>query len=296
MIRKVVVAAAALALLGACGDSSTTEPRVPSSVQLDRQTLNLSVGDTVRVEAVILDQDGRAFDVPPEGFTIMWSSNATSVATVDASGLVTAVGTGQARIRATAGTLPPAEMVVDSEGHLTVAGAFDLPVIFDDDTGDRVVTAYFDAAYSGHRAGGFLVDDTFELGDVDGQGSYAYTFYNDEYDDQDFIAWERRADGRLDYMEFYVSGGVLETGSYQPYLGFLFLGYNLETDIAENLYILEAEAEAGILTVTAIDADQVVGTFSLPMDAAAMGTTADPGAAAAALQTVRRPLRGVLRQ
>jgi hypothetical protein len=293
MIRKVVVAVAALTLLGACGDSST-EPRVPTSVQLDRQTLNLSVGDTIRVEAVILDQDGRAFDVPPEGFAIMWSSNATSVATVDATGLVTAVGTGQARIRATAGTLPPAEMVVDSEGHITVAGDFDLPIVLDDDESDRIVTAYFDAAYSGHRAGGFLVDDTFELGDVDGQGSYAYTFYNEEYDDQDFIAWERRADGRLDYMEFYVSGGVFDTGSYQPYLGFLFLGYNLDTDVAEALYILEAEE--GTLTVTAFDPDQVAGTFSLPMDAAATGASADPGAAAAALGTVRRPLRGVLRQ
>jgi hypothetical protein len=294
MIRKVVVAVAALTLLGACGDSSSTEPRVPTSVQLDRQTLNLSVGDTVRVEAVVLDQDGRAFDVPPEGFAISWSSTATSVATVDATGLVTAVGTGQARIRATAGTLAPAEMVVDAEGHITVAGDFDLPIVLDDDEADRVVTAYFDATYSGHRAGGFLVDGTFELGEAGGDGSYAYTFYNEEYDDQDFIAWERRADGRLDYMEFYVDGGVFDTGSYQPYLGFLFLGYDLDTQIAENLYILEGEA--GTLTVTAIDTDQVAGTFSLPMDAAAMGATADPGAAAAALETVRRPLRGVLRQ
>jgi hypothetical protein len=294
MIRKVVVAVAALALLGACGDSSTTEPRVPTSVQLDRQTFNLRVGDTVRVEAVILDQDGRAFDVTPEGFAISWSSNATSVATVDATGLVTAVGTGQARIRATAGTLPPAEMVVDSEGRITLAGAFDLPNVLDEDTGERVVTAYFDATYSGHRAGGLLVDGTFELGEAGGHGSYAYTFFNDEYNDQDFIAWERRADGRLDYMEFYVDGGVFDTGSYQPYLGFLFLGYDLDTEIAENLYILEVET--GTLTVTAFDTDQVAGTFSLAMEAAAMGAAADPSAAAAALETVRRPLRGVLRQ
>ena len=59
------------------------------SVTLNRSELNLSVGDTATLTATVLPED--AVDK-----TITWSSSDTSVATVNGSGLVTAVGSGTA--------------------------------------------------------------------------------------------------------------------------------------------------------------------------------------------------------
>ncbi len=60
-----------------------------------------ALGDTLRVEAEVQDQAGRP--MPDE--VVMWSASDTLVATVDASGLVSAVANGAATITATLGTL-----------------------------------------------------------------------------------------------------------------------------------------------------------------------------------------------
>ncbi|MXX68733.1 MAG: hypothetical protein F4Y74_07220 [Gemmatimonadales bacterium] len=58
-----------------------------------------AVGRTVQLSAEVLDQLGR----PVPGVSVTWSSGETSVATVDASGRVTAVANGEATITATSG-------------------------------------------------------------------------------------------------------------------------------------------------------------------------------------------------
>ena len=58
-----------------------------------------AVGRTVQLSAEVLDQLGR----PMSGASVAWSSGDRAVATVDANGLVTAAGNGEATITATAG-------------------------------------------------------------------------------------------------------------------------------------------------------------------------------------------------
>ena len=79
--------------------SVVTSP-TPTTVTIMPDTAGLSApGDTVRLRAVVRDQNGRVM----AGFTVTWTSSDTSVATVDASGLVTAVGYGTAMVSASAG-------------------------------------------------------------------------------------------------------------------------------------------------------------------------------------------------
>ena len=87
----------------ACGDG-TTEPAPyspePTTVTVSPATAELAaLGATVQMSAQVQDQNGWVM----AGATVTWASSATAVATVDASGLVTAVANGTATITATAG-------------------------------------------------------------------------------------------------------------------------------------------------------------------------------------------------
>jgi hypothetical protein len=240
MIRKILPVAAAVALLGAC---DSTEPRVPTALQVDQQTVSLEVGETVSVEAFVVDQHGRAYDVPPQGFAITWETANANVATVH-DGEITGVGSGQTTVRARAGTLQAVEIQVTVES--------------------MTLTAQMGFSYAGHRTGTFTVNNTFRVSEISAGGSYAYTFHNLDYDDHDFVAWQRRPSGLLDYVEFYVDQPITETGTYEVYLGIILLGYNANTDAYEDLYILEEQP--GTITVTAATERRVVGTFTLSLE------------------------------
>ena len=67
-----------------------------TSVALDKTTLALTIGDAGQLTATVAPED--ATDK-----AVTWSSDKTSVATVDATGKVTAVAAGEATITATAG-------------------------------------------------------------------------------------------------------------------------------------------------------------------------------------------------
>lgn len=74
---------------------------VPSTVTVTPAATTLAaLGRTVQLTAEVRGRSGQVLT----GVTISWSSSAPGVATVDASGLVTAVGNGTARITATAGS------------------------------------------------------------------------------------------------------------------------------------------------------------------------------------------------
>jgi len=259
-MRKYLALAAAVALLGAC---DSTDPRVPDAVQLPVESLNLLVGETTDLEAVIVDQRGRAYDAPPTGFEIVWTSSDQTVATVQ-DGAITGVGSGDATITAQAGTLTPAQVVVSVHGSLDVAGSFDLPVIADDDPDEREVRAEISFTYEGHRSGSVELEETFVLDQLTNTDNFAYTFFNPEFEDQDFIVLQWRPDGTIDYMEFYVDGAVTETGSYTAYLGFLILGFDPESNTPDAEYVLDLHP--GTVTVTAADEGQLAGTFSFTME------------------------------
>ena len=79
----------------------------------------MSLGETVQLTAAVLDGNGQ----PVEGAVVRWSSGDESVATVNAQGLVTAVGNGVARITATSGSASSGidVSVMQSAGSIVIA-------------------------------------------------------------------------------------------------------------------------------------------------------------------------------
>jgi hypothetical protein len=250
-------------------------------VEVEPDSLTVGVGQTATAEAVVVDQDGRAYTSPPEGFAITWSSSDESIAIVQ-DGVIEGVAGGYVTITARAGDLPPADILVHVEGTLHVTGGvFDLPIVQSEDEASRVVSAEMRFSYSGHIDGTFALNETFALRDVSPEGSYAWTFYNTEYNDQDFVAWQYRQDGRLDYTEFYVDGGVDAPGTYPVYQAFFMRGLDVLANTLQAYYRLDSlRGEApGTLTVTEVDG-QLVGTFSMDLEAASLtNMMADPASA-----------------
>ena len=88
-----VVAAAALAWACGGGDSATApvaDPPRPTTVAVSPPTAELLSGATVQLSAEVRDQNASVM----AGAAVSWTSSETSVATVDAAGLVTGVSAG----------------------------------------------------------------------------------------------------------------------------------------------------------------------------------------------------------
>ncbi len=86
-----------LAPLVACSDST-----VPTELTLGPETVRLvAIGATQQLTATVRDENGDVVDDEP----ITYSSSDEAVVTVDANGLVTAVGVGGATVSATSGSL-----------------------------------------------------------------------------------------------------------------------------------------------------------------------------------------------
>jgi len=102
---------AAIALLAACGDGGVEPGPIVASVGVTPTTVDLALGATAQLSAAVRDSRGN-----PVSTSVTWSSNATGVATVSPSGLVTAVGAGSARIKAAVGS-------VEGFADVSVAGS-----------------------------------------------------------------------------------------------------------------------------------------------------------------------------
>ncbi|SRR5690606_11658964 len=94
-----LLTAIALAALLGCGDEPTEAPAVAFVVIQHPATTTLAIGDTLRLKAVAADAQAR----PIDRATIDWTSLDPQVAAVDATGLVTALDGGDARIEAASG-------------------------------------------------------------------------------------------------------------------------------------------------------------------------------------------------
>ena len=82
---------------------------LPTTVAVTPDSVLTAVGQTAQLTAAVLNQGGRVMD----GVPVIWLSAETTVAAVDASGLVTAVGSGAVTITATAGE-------ASGDAHVTV--------------------------------------------------------------------------------------------------------------------------------------------------------------------------------
>ena len=116
-----VLAVVALATGCGDGDSATAppapEPARPTTVTVSPATHELTaLGTTVQLSAEVLDQNARVM----AGATVTWTSSANSVATVDASGLVTAAGNGTATITASVGSASGSAVVTVTQSVASV--------------------------------------------------------------------------------------------------------------------------------------------------------------------------------
>ena len=114
---------AVVALATGCGDGDspsappTPEPARPTTVTVSPATHELTaLGITVQLSAEVLDQNARVM----AGATVTWTSSASSMATVDASGLVTAAGNGTATITASAGSASGSSVVTVTQSVASV--------------------------------------------------------------------------------------------------------------------------------------------------------------------------------
>ena len=126
----IVLLSSLLPLLSCGGDSGITppddddDPVVVASVTLSPSSASVKPGDTIRFTAAVRDAAGNTL----VGGTLTWASSTSSVATVASTGLVTAVGPGQATISATAdgvvgsATLTVAQTQVVASGQVGSSG------------------------------------------------------------------------------------------------------------------------------------------------------------------------------
>jgi hypothetical protein len=247
MIRKTLILLAAVAVVGAC---DSTEPRVPTAVEVNPTSLALESGDVVTATAVVLDQRGRAYDTPPQGFALTWTSTNQNVVTVN-GGTITAVGSGQALVRVTAGSLPPAEIQV-----AVVA---------------RTLTAQLGFSYSGAQTGTFSVQSTFTTDEI-GLGNWAVTFYavDDGEPFTDAMAERVRTDGLVDFVWFWVEGHINTPGT-RAAGALLFTGWDLDLDTVQNQY----RATAGTAVHTSVTSSRMAGTFVFTMEDVQSGAALD---------------------
>ena len=104
-IPAMAVAGIALLVLS-CGDGAVEPPPPPAAVAtvvtVNPSSAALSaLGETARFTAEVRDQNGQVM----AGAAVAWTSSDAAVATVDASGVVTAAANGSATITATAGSV-----------------------------------------------------------------------------------------------------------------------------------------------------------------------------------------------
>ena len=160
------VTAAVLGTLSCESGTAPLPPARPASVAVTPLAVELSaVGDTARLSAEVKDQ--RGWDMPQA--VVTWSSADPSVATVDASGLVTAVGNGSTAITASSGSVAgsatamvaqvPGEVAVSpSLAELTVGDTLRLSAKATDANGHPVAGAEF--SWSSSNASVASVDDS----------------------------------------------------------------------------------------------------------------------------------------
>ena len=98
---RTLFALGAVAAFWACSNDTTTPSNQVIHVVMTPSIDTMSVGDTVRLQATPIDDNGNHVS----GLTISFNTDNPAVATVSAGGLVSAVGAGSTRISGTTGSI-----------------------------------------------------------------------------------------------------------------------------------------------------------------------------------------------
>jgi uncharacterized protein YjdB len=99
-MSRIIAALSAITLLGACNDSFSPPPNVPSDQGLTvvPRLATLQAGQVVALKAILIDEHGDRLD----RFTVSWTSSNDAVATVAGTGEVLGRAVGHAVITASA--------------------------------------------------------------------------------------------------------------------------------------------------------------------------------------------------
>ena len=117
-MRPLRVLAFVAALSALSCEETAVEPPMATTIQLSPESGVLTaLGATLRLGAVVLDQDGNTMADAP----VLWSSSAGSVASVDAVGLVTALGNGSSNITAASGSATATALITVEQQVVSVA-------------------------------------------------------------------------------------------------------------------------------------------------------------------------------
>ena len=121
-------------ITAAVGDISAkvdvTVMQTPTSIVIDPEEATLAAaGDTVQLNAAVLDRNGHAI----EGAEVTWESGDEAIATVDGQGLVTAAGSGSVEITARSGEVSSVSTVT-VKGEVTDREA--LTALYQETNGD----------------------------------------------------------------------------------------------------------------------------------------------------------------
>lgn len=156
--------------LVAAACSESTEPPVTTTVTVTPSSATLTTeGGTVDLSAAARDQNGD----PMPGATFTWSSDASSVASVDAEGVVTAESNGSAQVSATTdGVSGSASITVDFPVLTTVEVAPDSALLVE--VGETVALAATATDQDGESMSGFefaWTTSDADVASVDGSGT-----------------------------------------------------------------------------------------------------------------------------
>ncbi len=186
----VFVLATTVTLFGCKTIKELTDPGPPpvaTSIQLSQSAVALTaLGAQATVSATVKDQNGNTMS----GVSVTWSSSPASVATVNSSGTITAVGVGSATVTATSGSLsestsvtvtqePAAVALLSGDQQSATVGATlssDLALQVNDAGGNPI--GGVDVSFAVVQGGGSLSDAELTT-DAGGQASTTWTLGTD---------------------------------------------------------------------------------------------------------------------
>jgi hypothetical protein len=232
---------AAALLLGACGDS--TEPRVPAALELEFETLDVEVTDSIVLTVLVLDQFGAAYAALPPGIDVAWAVQDPAVARVQ-DGRVVGLQSGSTVVTATAAGLAPAQAAVQVTPN--------------------EFTGRLNFEYAGHVSGSIDVTTGFSLDPLLGPttGAWVVAFHDADYNSHDVLVHSTRPDGSIDLVWFWVTAEVTEPGVREADSGMLILGFVPALRAVEGTY----ELIAGTVDFTEVSDSRLAGVFTLTFE------------------------------
>lgn len=203
------------------GSKGKTYVTVANNITLNLDALTLVEGQTAGLSAI----------TNPNGLEVEYSSSDESVVTVDEGGLVTAVGTGSAKIIARIVNFTEGELLIEAECEVTVS-SYTQP--------ENVYGEEYNILYSqGAITEGETVEKTakgYEIGGKLVSGRYLLSFNT-------ALTFEKAV--TFDFINLYDVDGTSDETRYDRYFG-VFIGCGDSSEITEEAFMLGGSDGAGI--------------------------------------------------